>query len=87
MPGLTVIDHMPAAPRAAEETIRAAMPERVMVVDDMMMNRKILGIHLKNLGIGDIRYAENGEEALEVMKEWVPDLVLTDMWMPKMDGT
>ena len=87
IPGLTVIDHMPAAPRAAEETIRAAMPERVMVVDDMMMNRKILGIHLKNLGIGDIRYAENGEEALEVMKEWVPDLVLTDMWMPKMDGT
>ena len=28
-----------------------------------------------------------GEAALAVMTEWVPDLVLTDMWMPKMDGT
>ena len=24
---------------------------------------------------------------MEVMREWVPDLVLSDMWMPKMDGT
>jgi len=53
----------------------------------MVMNRKILGIHLGNLKIRDVRYAENGEAAIEVMKEWVPDLVLTDMWMPKMDGT
>ena len=53
----------------------------------MTMNRKILGIHLGNLKIKDIRFAENGEEALALMKEWVPDLVLTDMWMPKMDGT
>ena len=63
------------------------LPERVLVVDDMVMNRKILGIHLGNLGIKDIRYAENGEKAVEVMNEWVPDIVLTDMWMPKMDGT
>jgi CheY-like chemotaxis protein len=63
------------------------LPERVLIVDDMVMNRKILGIHLANMKIKDIRYAENGEVALEVMKEWVPDLVLTDMWMPKMDGT
>ena len=53
----------------------------------MAMNRKILGIHLANLKIKDIRYAENGETAMEVMRDWVPDLVLSDMWMPKMDGT
>ena len=87
IPGLTEIDYISAAPRAAEETIRSAMPERVLVVDDMAMNRKILGIHLSNLQIGDIRYAEDGEEALAIMKEWVPDLVLSDMWMPKMDGS
>ncbi len=71
----------------AEKVIQMALPERILVVDDMMMNRKILGIHLHNMKIKDIRYAENGVEALDVMKEWVPDLVLTDMWMPKMDGT
>ena len=43
--------------------------------------------HLDNLGIHDIRFAENGEVAVKVMNEWIPDLVLTDMWMPKMDGT
>ena len=78
---------MSRIPRSAEETIKAAMPDRVLVVDDMSMNRKILGIHLANLKVKDIRYAENGAQALEVMKEWVPDLVLSDMWMPQMDGT
>ena len=87
IPGLTVNDNVSRIPRAAEETIKAAMPDRVLVVDDMSMNRKILGIHLANLKVKDIRYAENGVQALEVMKEWVPDLVLSDMWMPQMDGT
>ncbi len=87
IPGLDIAEGVSAAARSAEETIRSAMPERVLVVDDMAMNRKILGIHLGNLKIKDIRYAENGEDALNVMKEWVPDLVLTDMWMPKMDGS
>jgi len=87
IPGLDIAEDVPHAARAAEETIRSALPERVLVVDDMAMNRKILGIHLGNLKIKDIRYAENGEDALNVMKDWIPDLVLSDMWMPKMDGS
>ena len=87
IPNLTVVENLSSVPRAAEQTIQLALPERVLIVDDMVMNRKILGIHLTNMDIKDVRYAENGEMALEVMKEWVPDLVLTDMWMPKMDGT
>ncbi len=63
------------------------VPERVLVVDDMSMNRKVLGIHLGNLGVKEVRYAENGRKALEVMDEWLPEVVLTDMWMPEMDGT
>jgi len=53
----------------------------------MSMNRKVLGIHLGNLGVKEVRYAENGRKALEVMDEWLPEVVLTDMWMPEMDGT
>ena len=61
-------------------------PQAVLVVDDISVNRKVLGIHLKNLGVPDVRYAENGVKALEEMKDWTPDFVLTDMWMPEMDG-
>ncbi len=86
IPNLAVIDRKPAV-KSAEETIREMLPDRVLVVDDMVMNRKILGIHLGNLKIKDVRFAENGKQAVDVMKSWKPDLVLTDMWMPEMDGT
>ena len=87
IPNLVLVQNVSMIPRAAERTIRSSLPDRVLVVDDMTMNRKILGIHLANLKIKDVRFAENGEAAMQVMNEWVPDLVLTDMWMPKMDGT
>ena len=87
IPNLVVVQNISNIPRAAEQMIREVLPERVLVVDDMTMNRKILGIHLGNHKIRDVRYAEDGEKAIEIMNEWVPDLVLTDMWMPKMDGT
>ena len=86
IPGLDIAEQTKSA-KSAEKALQLALPSRVLVVDDMTMNRKILGIHLGNLKIPDVRYAENGEAALDVMKEWIPDLVLTDMWMPKMDGT
>src|ERR1035438_8919336 len=34
----------------------------------------------------DIRVANDGETALEIMKDWSPDLVITDLAMPNMDG-
>jgi len=34
----------------------------------------------------DIRVANDGETALEIMKDWTPDLVITDLAMPNMDG-
>ena len=87
IPGLETVEVARTAAQSSAEAMAEALPERVLVVDDMMMNRKILGIHLGNLGIKEIRYAENGIKALEVMNEWTPDVVLTDMWMPEMDGT
>ena len=76
-----------AAPASAEaETAEEKVPGSVLVVDDIAVNRKVLGIHLRNLGVPDVRFAENGVKALEEMKEWTPELVLTDMWMPEMDG-
>jgi len=75
-----------AAAAASAQVAEKPVPPGILVVDDMAMNRKILGIHLANLGVKDIRFAENGKKALETMKDWQPDAVLTDMWMPEMDG-
>ena len=86
IPGLSVV---PGETPSTEDddVVTQVIPGRVLVVDDMVVNRKVLGIHLGNLGVKDIRYGENGKQALEVMEDWVPDVVLTDMWMPVMDGT
>ncbi|MBQ6136553.1 MAG: response regulator, partial [Kiritimatiellae bacterium] len=82
IPSLDVVRAAP--PKRAE--LASGIPGRILVVDDMEINRKVLGIHLRNLEAKDVRFAENGISALEVMKDWKPDVVLTDMWMPEMDG-
>ena len=89
IPNLIVV--APKVEKAAAPTddspVMDRIPSRVMVVDDMAMNRKILGIHLSNLKVPDVRFADNGVKAIGAMREWVPDIVLTDMWMPDMDGS
>lgn len=86
IPGLAIVPgEKPSTPD--DDHVMQIIPNRVLVVDDMVVNRKVLGIHLGNLGVEDVRYGENGQQALEVMEDWVPDLVLTDMWMPVMDGS
>ena len=85
IPDLEVVGRSEAASKSSD-AVFDSVPASVLVVDDMEANRRILRIHLKNLGVADVRTAENGEEALSAMADWVPEAVLTDMWMPKMDG-
>lgn len=67
----------------------AALPDkRVMVVDDMSVNRLVMQAMLKRMGITDITTAANGVEALKALND-APDafdVILTDMLMPVMDG-
>ena len=85
IPNLDVVRRTAVSAKSAA-AVSTSTPRRVLIVDDIETNRRILGIHLRNLGVAETRGAENGEEALAVMDDWMPDLVLTDMWMPKMDG-
>jgi CheY-like chemotaxis protein len=63
-----------------------AAPNTILVVDDSPMDRLLTSTLLQNLGGWTVRTASNGVEALEALKETEPDLVLTDLQMPEMDG-
>jgi adenylate cyclase len=60
-------------------------PARILIVDDNETNRDILKTRLTVHGY-DLLEAGDGEEALAVVKEHRPDLVLLDVMMPKLDG-
>jgi class 3 adenylate cyclase/CheY-like chemotaxis protein len=60
-------------------------PPRILVVDDNETNRDILITRLNVHGY-ELLQAADGEEALAVAKQHLPDLILLDVMMPKLDG-
>ncbi len=61
------------------------MVETILLVDDEEGIRKVLGISLQDVGY-EVLTAANGEEALGIFRAKKPDIVLTDIKMPGMDG-
>jgi CheY-like chemotaxis protein len=57
-----------------------------LVVDDSMLIRHTICRFLEERGFA-VESATNGQEALEVLKGVQPDIIITDMQMPKMSGT
>ncbi|WP_225763105.1 Hpt domain-containing protein [Stenotrophomonas sp. Marseille-Q4652] len=72
----------PAAPSAASNQRQVPM---VMVVDDSLTMRKVTGRVLERHNF-EVVAARDGIEALERLEERVPDLMLLDIEMPRMDG-
>jgi DNA-binding response OmpR family regulator len=60
-------------------------PPLVLIADDNEANRDILARRLDAHGY-DLLMAADGEEALSCAREKLPDLILLDIMMPKMDG-
>jgi CheY-like chemotaxis protein len=58
---------------------------RILVVDDHPDSAPMLAELLRISG-SDVRIARDGEEALEVVAEYRPEVVLLDIGLPKMDG-
>jgi len=58
----------------------------VLVVDDAATMRRIVRSLLRELGIKNVREAEDGEMAFEDLKRQKADLVVSDWAMPKMTG-
>jgi len=59
--------------------------KRILVVDDEQQITMVMRSGLTKHGF-DVRVASEGESALELFQLWVPDLVITDLSMPNMDG-
>ena len=58
---------------------------KILIVDDVMPNRKLLNALLKRQGYQVIE-AENGQEALDTVQQEPVDLIFMDIMMPVMDG-
>jgi len=61
------------------------MPEKIFIVDDNMVNRKLLAAILKKEGY-ELLEAVNGGEAVALALKEQPDLILLDIMMPVKDG-
>ncbi|MFM9835970.1 MAG: Hpt domain-containing protein [Methylophilaceae bacterium] len=58
---------------------------RALVVDDSLTMRKVLGRLLEREGY-EVLVAKDGMDAMQVLQESTPDIILTDIEMPRMDG-
>ncbi|MBR4613842.1 MAG: response regulator, partial [Kiritimatiellae bacterium] len=67
----------------------APLVRRILIVDDSRMNLMVLKALLDKAGEFEVSTASDGNEALEILRTRGADqfdLVLTDLWMPNLDG-
>ncbi|MBO6503335.1 MAG: SpoIIE family protein phosphatase [Kordiimonadaceae bacterium] len=74
---------VPGRNKALPEGVSSA---HILVVDDMPLMRKMIGMCLERGGFHNISFAEDGDEALDQIAESQPDLVILDLNMPRVSG-
>jgi chemosensory pili system protein ChpA (sensor histidine kinase/response regulator) len=75
----------PAVVHEAPKPQAAATQPTIMVVDDSLTVRKVTGRLLERQGYLVVT-ARDGVEAMEKLQELIPDVMLVDIEMPRMDG-
>lgn len=61
------------------------MPAKILVVDDHADSRELLIVQLKRMGY-DVVEAESGEEGIEKVVAFLPDIVIMDLGLPGISG-
>jgi chemosensory pili system protein ChpA (sensor histidine kinase/response regulator) len=75
----------PRAPGAVPAAAAPSGPPLVMIVDDSLTVRKITSRLLTRAGF-EVTTAKDGVDALQVLADRTPDVILLDIEMPRMDG-
>jgi len=67
------------------KSIESGQPAKILIVDDEPQIIRVLRTALSTQGY-TVRIASNGVEGADIALEWKPDLVITDVSMPEMNG-
>ncbi|MES2580987.1 MAG: Hpt domain-containing protein [Pseudomonadota bacterium] len=71
--------------KASKKAAKVVTRPRALVVDDSLTMRKVLGRLLEREGY-EVLVAKDGMDAMQVLQQSTPDIILTDIEMPRMDG-
>ncbi|TLP58568.1 BTAD domain-containing putative transcriptional regulator [Microbispora triticiradicis] len=86
-PGARVAPAVPDTPRGTEPARAGARALRVLIADDQALVRTGLKVILDSEpGLDLVGEAENGEQAIALVRDTRPDVVLMDIQMPRLDG-
>jgi len=85
LPAATEWEDLAASPSGRQIDGYQGRKRKILVVDDRWDNRSVLVELLAPLGF-ELTEANNGREGMEKAREIQPDLILTDLVMPVMDG-
>ena len=58
---------------------------KILIVEDEDVTQKLYAISFRDEKY-DLRFADNGEEAITTYKSWQPDIIILDIIMPNMNG-
>ena len=58
---------------------------KVLIVDDIPENIQTLGEMIKDFDL-DVKIAEGGQEAIDIIDTYTPDIILLDLMMPRVNG-
>lgn len=84
---IQAVDSVPIK-AAAPEAMKMVRfhPARILLVDDIEINRQLIRLYLASFNELTLIEAETGEQALKLVKQQSFDLILMDRRLPKMDG-